>query len=205
MHNSSVGYSGSRYDRGYNNDHLNRSDNDVDLDSAQLYDEKVNKLETMNRFLSDLERENVNVSNIKIPDINSSIKHIDNTLELLRSKYYTKRYATYAEEVACGLGGFLEYVFDGKNTVPVLNIKPNYKGYTSTIRNKMRGMRTETSEMVGGLFNSNSSGLKTKMAMELLPSFIVYPFTRSKSIKDTELDETFVDSHASYDAMRSST
>jgi hypothetical protein len=85
-----------------------------------------------------------------------------------------------AEEVILGLAEGVETVFDGSRRIPVFGWKPDYTGYHNTVNVKLHRMRFETSQIVGNTIEKYSIGPLTRIVLELLPSFFLYPQQQRK-------------------------
>jgi hypothetical protein len=110
----------------------------------------------------------------------SPIAEIDSVLTILKLKNDRNRYSSLAEEVILGLAEGIETVFDGTREVPVLGWKPDYTDYHNTVTVKLHRMRFETSQVVGSIIDRYKIGPLTRIVMELLPSFFLYPRQQSK-------------------------
>jgi hypothetical protein len=58
--------------------------------------------------------------------------------------------------------------------------KPDYTGYHNTVNVKLHRMRFETSQVVGNVIEKYNIGPTTRIIMELLPSFFLYPRQQRK-------------------------
>ena len=127
-----------------------------------------------------LQEDGIDCKEIAVPALDSPISEIDSVLNVLRLKNDRTRYSTLADEVILGLAQGLETVFDGSRALPVVGWRPDYTGYHNTVSVKLHRMRHETSEVVGNIIGSHSVGPTARIAMELMPSFFLYPHMRRR-------------------------
>lgn len=149
-------------------------------ENEKIEDEKISKIEQISQLRMTLEEEGISCEKIEQPNINSSIDQINSTLDILRLKNDRNRYSTLAEEIILGFAEGIETVFDGNRKIPLFNWKPDYRGYHSTVNIKLHRMRFETSQVVGSLIEKHNINPITRIIMELLPSFFLYPRQQSK-------------------------
>ena len=141
----------------------------------RVQDIKANKLNQIDQLRMTLEEEGIDTSAVGKPTQASEMDEIDSVLGILRLKNDRNRYSSLANEVLLGLAEGVESVFDGTRSVPVLGWKPDYTGYHNTVRTKLHRMQFETSQIVGGIIEKYNIGATTRVFMELLPSFFLYP------------------------------
>lgn len=145
------------------------------IERERVQDIKTNKLEQIGQLRLTLEEEGIDTSSVGNPTIHSEMSEIDSVLNILKLKNDRNRYSTLAEESIVGLAEAIETVFDGTRTIPVINWTPDYTGYHNTVNVKLHRMRFETAQVVGGIIERHNIGPFTRMLMELLPSFFLYP------------------------------
>jgi hypothetical protein len=145
------------------------------LDKDRLDDMKASKLEQIGQLRMNLEEEGLDCSGLRTLTSESSIDEIDSVLNQLRLRNDRSRYASLGEEVIIGAAEGLATVFNGQRTIPLLGIRPNYKGYATTVAVKLHRMRFETSQVVGELIKKHQVGPVSRMFLELLPSLFLYP------------------------------
>lgn len=107
----------------------------TDMERAQ--DQKASKIEQIASIKMALAEEGIDTAMINTPLMSSSMDEIDSTLNLLLMKNNRYRYSSLAEEVISAGAEILESVFDGSRTVPLVNITPDYTGYSSTVNVKL--------------------------------------------------------------------
>lgn len=150
------------------------------LERERERDLKASKLEHIAQLRLSLQEEGIDCKEIAVPALDSPISEIDSVLNVLRLKNDRTRYSTLADEVILGLAQGLETVFDGSRALPVVGWRPDYTGYHNTVSVKLHRMRHETSEVVGNIIGSHSVGPTARIAMELMPSFFLYPHMRRR-------------------------
>ena len=102
---------------------------------------KANKLEQIASLKMSLSEEGVDLNDIPQVTIESSVDEINSILSLLSMKNNRYRYSTLAEEAISSCAEVLESVFDGSTNIPILNIAPDYTGYSSTVNVKLHRLR----------------------------------------------------------------
>ena len=163
----------------------NETRNTFSTDMERNQDMKANKLEQIASIKMTLNEEGIDTSMITVPSIQSSMEEVNSTLNLLLMKNNRYRYSTLAEEVISAGAEVLESVFDGTRTVPIFNITPDYTGYSSTVNVKLHRLRFETSQIVGDIVEKNNVSPITRILLELVPGFLLYPRVRSKQMTVT--------------------
>ena len=166
--------------------HATRTSFSVERERAQ--DVKASKLEQIGQLRSTLEEEGIDCSSVGNPSMTSAADEIDSVLSILKLKNDRNRYSSMAEEVILGLAEGVETVFDGSRAVPVVGWQPDYTGYHNTIAVKLHRMRFETSQVVGSVIENYSIGATSRIIMELLPSFFLYPRLQQKQRAAPGLD-----------------
>jgi hypothetical protein len=164
---------------------------------------KINKLEQIGRLRATLEEEDIDCSEILAPSIESSIDEINSTLEIFKLKNDRTRYSAMAEEIIVGMAAGIETVLDGEREIPILKWKPNYTGYQNTVNVKLHRMRFETSQVVGDIIEKFDMGPITRIVLELLPSFFLYPRQHKKHAKSPGIYEENNGLSASMSSIRS--
>ena len=148
---------------------------------------------------------NIDVDNIPTPSMTSSMEEIDGVLNFLLRKNNRFRYSSMAEEFISTGAEIIETVLDGNRKIPVLNISPDYTGYSSTVQVKLHRIRFETSQLVGEIVERHQISPFTRIMLELLPSLFFYPRIRSKQKSVNNSTSAFnnirnrVDPHSSKD------
>jgi hypothetical protein len=150
------------------------------VERERVQDIKASKLEQIGQLRMTLEEEGIDCGGVNNPQPDSPMEEIDSVLNILRLKNDRNRYSSLAEEVILGFAEGVETVFDGSRTVPLIGWRPDYTGYHNTVNIKLHRMRFETSQVVGNIIQKYNVGPTARIAMELLPSFFLYPRQQTK-------------------------
>ena len=150
------------------------------VERERVQDIKASKLEQIGQLRMTLEEEGIDCGGVNNPQPESPMEEIDSVLNILRLKNDRNRYSSLAEEVILGFAEGVETVFDGSRTVPLIGWRPDYTGYHNTVNIKLHRMRFETSQVVGNIIQKYNVGPTARIAMELLPSFFLYPRQQTK-------------------------
>jgi hypothetical protein len=150
------------------------------VEAERIQDLKASKLEQIGQLRMTLEEEGIDCDSVSTPSSSSPIAEIDSVLNILRLKNDRNRYSSLAEEVILGCAEGIETVFDGTREIPIVGWRPDYTGYHSTVNIKLHRMRFETSQVVGSIIQRFNIGPTSRIIMELLPSFFLYPRQQRK-------------------------
>lgn len=172
------------------------------VERERVQDIKASKLEQIAQLKTTLEDEGVDCSSVSNPTNNSEMSEIDSVLGILRLKNDRNRYSSLAEEVILGLAEGIETVFDGSRAFPGTNWRPDYTGYHNTVNAKLHRMRFETSQVVGEIVQKYNIGPTSRIIMELLPSFVLYPRQQKKQKAKPGLAGEIGDSRFAYNAIK---
>lgn len=138
-------------------------------------DLKASKLEQIAQLRMVLEEDGIDCATVTNPTSVSSMDEIDGVLNLLRLRNDRNRCATLAEEGILGAANILESVFDGTREIPIVGWRPDYTGYHNTVMVKLHRMRVQTAQLVGEIIEQYNIGAGMRIALELLPSLLLYP------------------------------
>jgi hypothetical protein len=198
-------------------DHINSVLNEMRRETHTSYgvefertqDLKASKLEQISQLRMALEDEGYDCKAVTSPTLESPMEEIDSVLNILRLKNDRNRYATIAEEIILGAAEGIETVLDGTREIPILGWKPDYTGYSHTVTVKLHRMRYETSQVVSKVIEKYNIGPTTRILMELLPSFFLYPRQQKRQRGSPGLAEEMggpkvLDAHQAYSNIRSS-
>ena len=172
------------------------------VEHERVQDIKASKLEKIGQLRMTLEDDGIDCSGVETPNMSSPMDEINSVLAILKLKNDRNRYSTMAEEVILGVAEGVETVFNGTREVPMVGWKPDYTGYHNTVNAKLHRMRYETSQVVGNAIEKYNIGPTTRIAMELLPSFFLYPSQQRKQRGSPGLHADFSGSSASGTARR---
>jgi hypothetical protein len=161
-------------------DMRNETTTEYATEKEDIRDKKARKLEEIAQLKSMLEGEGVDISSVSSPTLDDSEEKIEQVLKILKLKMDRIRYSSLAEEIILGLAEGVETVFDGTREIPIVGWKPDYTDYHNTVNVKLHRMRFETSQVVNDTIQNWKLGPLTRIAVELLPSFFLYPRQRSK-------------------------
>ena len=169
-------------------------------------DHKASEIDQIGQLRMTLEEEGVDCSGIEIPTMNDSREKIEGILSILKLKNDRNRCSSLAEEIILGMSEGIETVFDGTTAVPLVGWKPDYTGYHNTVNVKLHRMRFETSQVVGNIIEKYNIGPTTRIIMELLPSFFLYPRQQKKHKNAPGLHSDFngVDARNAFSEIRRS-
>jgi hypothetical protein len=115
-----------------------------------------------------------------MPSMNSTMEEIEMVYRTFRMKNDRNRCASLAEEVILSGAELMEFLFDGKQEIPVVGWKPDYTGYHNTVNVKLHRMRFETASVVSGIIEQYNLSPLSRVMLELLPSLVLYPSHRQK-------------------------
>jgi len=166
-----------------------------------IRDRKSRKLEEIAQLKAILHDEGIDVSTVPAPTIEDTEDKIDQVLKILRLKNDRIRYSSLAEEVILGLAEGIESVLDGTREIPILGWKPDYTDYHNTVNVKLHRMKFETSQLINDAIQGWKLGPVTRIAVELLPSFFLYPRQRSKQHNNPGLYDEL--NKSAYNGIRS--
>lgn len=151
------------------NSRINKTDNNI-----LVNEEKSRIIEQIKSITKEMESNGIHCEKYEL-SINMQAQELESILRALLNKHDSDRATDFFSEVAAGAAGLVEEIFDGSRKIPLLNIRPNYTGYTHTLQDKLLRMKYDISGVVnGGIKQLNISPL-TRIGLELLPSFLMYP------------------------------
>ena len=162
------------------------------IENERVMDLKIQKLEIIDTLKNQLEDDGISVKTIGNPTVSSSLEEIDATLKILTLKADRSRYSTIFEEGLLCCAEAFETVFDGTRKIPFIGMQPDYTGYSSNLSSRLVRCRGATSSIVGDVIEKHSISPTTRLMMELLPSFLLYPHMNSKTKNKTSLHSEFV-------------
>jgi hypothetical protein len=154
----------------------------------RIMDEKMRKIEKIQQLYGALEEDGIDCSKITIPSTDNSIQEVDAVLSTLQLKNDRNRYSTLANEVIMGMAEVVEAVFNGERAIPLTGYRPDYTNYPATVSVKLHRMKYETSQVVSDFINEHKIGIKTRIGLELLPSFLLYPSQQARNKKERGLN-----------------
>ena len=155
-------------------------DTPLGVEKEHELDEKSSKLEQIAAYRITLDEEGVDCSALRALTAENTMAEIDSMLNLMRLKIERIRFSGIAEEAILFGAHAVESVFDGTRRVPVLGWRPDYTGYHNSVNVKLHRMRGETSRIVGSVVQKYNFGPISRVLLELLPGFFMYPTTRRR-------------------------
>jgi hypothetical protein len=157
---------------------------------------KIILLEDIDELKQELEADGSQLA--RIPEVNRDSKMIDikEIHKILRLKYDRKRCTTLGTELILAGAKSLEWVFDGKRSFGIY--KPDLTDWSNTLRAKLRRLKYESSTIVSDAMQSLSFGPASRLALELIPSAILYSNMRKNAYGKTnyspeQMSEAFED------------
>ena len=166
---------------------------DITLTSARATDDKIQKLEQIEQAIDALEASGVNCKNVPKVSLGSSDVELDAVLRWATLKHDSSRQADFIEEIAVSGAKLLGNVLDGTYNIPVLNVSPDYRDYHLSLKVKLNRMRNETASLVNTLTSSYNIRPATRVAAELITSFLLYPTQRASHARMFDLRESTYD------------
>lgn len=151
-----------------------------DEDKAILVDD----ISSLKQMLKD---SGIDVSSIDEPRMDMSKDTLLRIRHRLQIKNDRSRASTIADElILLGAKG-LEWLMDGKKEY--FGYKLDATGFSNTLRTKLRRMKYETSVFIGEVMRDYSMSPKMRMAIEIVPSFILYVASRKKDAKPSASEQ----------------
>ena len=174
----------------YQGDEINEED--FDLQKQEEDEKKAALLDSIGSLITCLEEEGVDISRVPKVDENSTLNKLEITYKILRRKNDKNRNCSFAEECILAVANGLEWLFDGEKEY--FGHKPNVSGWSATVNVKLRRMKYDTSTFVSEIMDGYDFGHGTRIALELIPSFILYSKMKnsqsSSSFSDQEYNNT---------------
>lgn len=133
------------------------------------------KIENLKNTLSDESIPYENIPNVNNPRTVEEARRVANTMQYRIDRI---RCTEMFEEIVLTGCGFLEEVFNGETEI--LGGKPDLRGYSDTLKVKLRRMRGDTTDAVSSIMNGNKFPLWLKFLLEFGPSIFLYTRGRKK-------------------------
>lgn len=179
----------------YVDDVLHDMDNDetleFDIDKEREEDEKNALLEQIDMLRDTLEDDGISLLNVPLVSKSNSISDIKNIYKILRLKNDRNRYCSFAEEIILSGAHGIEYLFDGKNDW--FGRQPDLRGWSNTVRIKLRRCRFQTSSLVKEMMQDYSLSSGFQILLELIPSMFLYSRQKKIADQDHSADESRYD------------
>ncbi len=139
-----------------------------------------------------LTEEQVDLSRVPAVTESSSLSVINAALRMLRYKNDLRRYVSIGEDIILFMSYGLESAFDGQTNY--FGTKPDLRGWSDSVKPRIKRMRADTSQVVSNLMNQFNFGSLTRMMLELVPSAFLYSRTKGEQTKGAVSDTEWRDS-----------
>jgi hypothetical protein len=157
------------------------------IDSAQNFsiekekreDTKYAMLAEIDSLVTFLNEEQIDISRIPKVDRTSDYTEVDSVLRMLRHKNDHNRYCSFADEFLISGAYVLEELFDGKRTW-FGRYNPDLTGWHNHVNVKLKRMQYDTGQIVSAAMQEYNIGPTARVALELLPSMLIYSRTRRR-------------------------
>lgn len=175
----------------YNNTNSNTNINtnsgynsyNYNIEDENREDLKLTLLEKIDNLSEELEDEGISLDKIPKVDYQSNLEQIEYVAKLLMLKANRNRYASLGEEFILALASGLEMLCNGERQI--LGVKPDLQGYSDVVKVKLRRLRNETSQIVGGVVEKYEISPITTLLIELIPSLFLHSKRRKNQSYDT--------------------
>lgn len=171
------------------------------VDDIKVRDKKSILLNQIKDVISFLDEEGISYYDIKIPDQYSSIDDMEATLATLNHTYDRNRCADWTKDIIVSGSKFLEKSLDGTREIPLLGIKPNYTGFSSTVSAKMYRMRNLTSAAIGNTIESWELSPFSRILVELAPTFFMYTFLNNGETEKEKINKNMQNIRSNLDEI----
>ena len=141
---------------------------DFSLEKEQEEDDKIILLEKIDMLKQILNDDDIDISRVPDVDTESNIKDIKTVLKILNLKNDRNRLSSLADEGILILAAGMEFLFNGERKY--FGIQPDLRGWSDTVKIKLRSLQLETSDIVSSVVRKKNIGSGTRIAMHLLPS-----------------------------------
>lgn len=139
-----------------------------------MKEEKLMEMENYKSIIEDMGRR----INIELPNDQSSIQEIEATNQLLLHMIDRLQFSSIPEEVILAGSRILEKFFDGDKKF--LGVKPNYTGFQSYMKGRLRQIRPMTSSIVSNFFAKHRTPTWARAAFTIGSSLAIYPFINDR-------------------------
>lgn len=151
-----------------------------DEDKAILVDD----ISSLRQMLKD---SGIDVTSIDEPRMEMSKDTLLRIRHRLQIKNDRSRAGNIADEIIMLGAKGLEWLFDGNREI--FGYKLDARGYSATLRTKLRRMKYETSVFIGEVMRDYSMSPRMRIAIEVVPSFILYVASRKKDAKPSATEQ----------------
>ncbi len=151
-----------------------------DEDKAILVDD----ISSLRQMLKD---SGLDVSAIEEPRMDMSKDNLLRIRHRLQIKNDRSRASSVADELIMLAAKGMETIFNGEREI--FGYKLDARGWSSSVRTKLRRMKYDTSVFIGEVMRDYSMSPKMRIAIEIVPSFVLYVASRKKDAKPTATEQ----------------
>lgn len=169
------------------------------LEQTRRQDEKLTMLDEIASLKMSLEEDEAKgIENIPRVDSKSSYDEVENVLKSYRLINDRMRYCSLADEFILWGAQGMEELFNGQRTW-FGRYNPDLTGWSKQVSVKLRRMRHETSQLVGGVMHDYNIGPGMRIILELIPNMFMYARTKKQNygkptlMSDTEISRAISD------------
>lgn len=173
----------NNYDNNNINNNTGYNSYNYNIEDENREDLKLTLLEKIDNLSEELEDEGISLDKIPKVDYQSNLEQIEYVAKLLMLKANRNRYASLGEEFILALASGLEMICNGERQI--LGVKPDLQGYSDVVKVKLRRLRNETSQIVGGVVEKYEISPITTLLIELIPSLFLHSKRRKNQSYDT--------------------
>ena len=152
-----------------------------DIEKESEDDDKLLLLEQIDTLREILVDDRVNLENIPHVNKSNTLAEIKDVYHVLCRKNDRNRDYCFANEMILAGAKALESLFDGQREW--FSRKPDLRGWSDTVKSKLRRMRYETSTLVRDVMEGVGIGPRWRILFELIPSMFLH--TRDGSADGT--------------------
>lgn len=151
------------------------------LEQTRRQDEKLTMLDEIASLKMSLEEDEAKgIENIPHVDTKSSYEDVESVLKSYRLINDRMRYCSLADEFILWGAQGMEELFNGKRTW-FGRYNPDLGGWSKQVSVKLRRMRHETSQLVGGIMHDYNIGPGARIVLELVPNMFMYARTKKQN------------------------
>lgn len=169
------------------------------LEQTRRQDEKLTMLDEIASLKMSLEEDEAKgIENIPRVDNKSSYEDVESVLKSYRLINDRMRYCSLADEFILWGAQGMEELFNGKRTW-FGRYNPDLSGWSKQVSVKLRRMRHETSQLVGGIMHDYNIGPGMRIILELIPNMFMYARTKKQNygkpnlMSDSEISRAISD------------
>jgi hypothetical protein len=168
----------------------------ISFAAEKARDEKLQLLAEIDDLKDQLRASNAKTDNIREVDENSSLDEVVAVRNILRFKDDRIKYSAIANEIIMFGAYAIEEVFNGEREF--FGYRWDMRGWSSHVQVKLRRIRSELSTITSGIFEETGMSPFTRVALELLPSAVIYSRTKASQLNQPLLN---ISEDADFDGM----